>query len=112
MAGHGTGVLAPGPAEGDQRVSAGVVAGPQRHLGDRARHPLVGDIQESLKERLAVGASGSAADGPPEDLKRVGGAFGPDRDLEPRGVEPAQQHVDIRQRQRPTRPVARGSGMS
>ena len=106
--GDGAGVLATGTAEGDERVVAGIVAFADGDFANRVGHPFVGDVEKTGEQILLRRRLGNRL----ADLVECGlGGVDVDRDAELGGIEPAEQQVDVGDRQRAARAVAGRAGI-
>ena len=106
--GDGAGVLATGTAEGDERVVAGIVAFADGDFANRVGHPFVGDVEKTGEQILLRRRFGNRLT---NLFKRGLGGVDVDRDAELGGIEPAEQQVNVGDRQRATRAVAGRAGI-
>ena len=91
---------------------AEIAAAPGRDSLHRARHALGRDIQESLQQRLGRPASPRGCfRGAANALEGALGRIAVDRDRESLRAQAPQEQVDIGQRERPARAIARGPGV-
>jgi hypothetical protein len=107
-------VLAAGAAEGDQGVIGRGVAAAHRDGADGVGHALVGDGEEAGEELLGGRRGGAPRGGGSvhpraHRLERRRRGLRHHRDAEALRVEPAEEEVDIGERQRPAAAVAGGA---